>query len=72
MGNKQSVQEHTEFTNIAENYEFEKKYTDDRLGEIRVLNEKQTGIKIYQKDFNTNSVVEYKDYIDEVQKRVKL
>mmetsp|Transcript_15798 Transcript_15798/g.13428 ORF Transcript_15798/g.13428 Transcript_15798/m.13428 type:complete len:143 (+) Transcript_15798:81-509(+) len=72
MGNKNSVTEHIEFDQINEKYEFEKKYTDDRLGEVKVLTEKETGIKIYQKDFNTNSRPEFDAYVEDIKKRTQL
>jgi len=72
MGNQGSTEEHLEFKNVVVDYEFEKKLSDQRFGEIKLLKEKNTKLKIFQKDFSSNSKKEFDSYVEEVKKRTQL
>lgn len=69
MGNQSSVEEHDEFKNITKKYTFEKKYTDSRFGEIKLLREKSTKIQVFQKDISCNTQLEYELISKEIKER---
>ena len=72
MGNKNSVQTHLDLVDINTNYIPEMKHTDTRFGEIKVLRRRETGEKIFQKDFTSNSANDYEEYVNKIRKRVPL
>ena len=72
MGSQHSVQTHLDFSDLATNYTYEVKYTDKRFGEIKLLKKKDTGERIFQKDFTTNSSTEFEDYINKIKNRLPL
>lgn len=69
MGNQSSVEDHDEFQNVARKYTFEKKYTDGRFGEIKLLRDNSTGIPVFQKDITCNSKGEYEIISKEIKER---
>lgn len=72
MGNQSSTQNHIDIGDLATNYSYEVKYTDSRFGEIKLLRRKDTGDKIFQKDFTTNVSKEFEDYINKIKSRIPL
>ena len=72
MGNQSSLEEHHEFKNITNNYVYEKKYNDSRFGEVKLLREKETGVKIFQKDLTSNTKKDYEEYAKEIRRRASI
>jgi len=72
MGNKNSVQTHLDLVDINTNYIPDMKHTDTRFGEIKLLRRRETGEKIFQKDFTSNSANDFEDYVNKIRKRVPL
>ena len=55
MGNQNAVEEHIEYQDVLLAYKYEKKFNDSRFGEIKLLVEKNTRKKIFQKDYSSGS-----------------
>jgi len=72
MGNKNSFQSHLDIVDLNTNYIADAKHTDSRFGEIKLLRRRETGEKIYQKDFTSNSTQEFEEYVNKIRKRVVL
>jgi serine/threonine protein kinase len=66
MGNQQSFEQHHDFKDLQTNYTYEKKFNDNRFGEIKLLKEKSSNNKIFQKDFSSNTPKEFEDYIQQI------
>ena len=70
MGQSNSVEEESqEIRAFTNNYQFVKKFTDTRFGEVKLLQEKTTGTKVLQKDYTSHSAKDYEDYIKECKAR---
>jgi len=72
MGNKNSFQSHLDVVDLNTNYIADAKQNDSRFGEIKLLRRRETGEKIYQKDFTSNSTKEFEEYVNKIRKRVVL
>ena len=68
MGNKQSTGE-GEFEAFSQNYGFIKKFNDSRFGDVKLLQEKSTGAKIFQKDYVSNTSKDFELIQAEVKRR---
>lgn len=66
MGNQPSFEQHHDFKDLQTNYTYEKKFNDNRFGEIKLLKEKSSNNKIFQKDFSSNTPKEFEDYIQQI------
>ena len=66
MGNQPSFETHHDFKDLQTNYTYEKKFNDNRFGEIKLLKEKSSNNKIFQKDFSSNTPKEFEDYIQQI------
>jgi len=72
MGNQSSFQNHLDIADIQTNYTYDVKYTDTRFGELKLWKKKDSGERIFQKDFSTNSGKEFEDYIGRIKNRIPL
>jgi len=72
MGNQSSFQSHLDIADIQTNYTYDVKYTDTRFGELKLWKKKDTGERLFQKDFSTNSGKEFEEYISRIKNRIPL
>ena len=72
MGNQTSLEESSQLKNVANKYNFEKKFVDSRFGEIKLLTEKDTGKKIFQKDISSQSQKDFERFTQELKERAAL
>lgn len=72
MGNKQSAIGEGDFETFSQNYAFLKKFNDTRFGEIKFLQERSTGAKIFQKDYITNTSKDFEESLNEIKKRASV
>jgi len=72
MGNQSSFEQHIGLKNVSSKYAYEKKLHDARFGEIKLLNDKETKKKIFQKDSTSSNSKDLQAYIKEIKAASKL
>jgi len=71
MGNQSTFEQHTYLKNVNTKYEYEKKLNDIRFGEIKLLKDKETNKKVFQKDSTSNNSKDLQSYIKEIKEGSK-
>jgi serine/threonine protein kinase len=66
MGNQQSFEKNTDFKDLKSNFTYQKKYSDSRFGEVKLIKENTTGRTLFQKDFTTSTAQEFQAYIKDI------
>ena len=72
MGNQSSFEQHTYLKNVNSKYAYEKKFHDARFGEIKLLNDKETNKKVFQKDSTSSNSKELQAYAKDIKAASKL
>lgn len=72
MGNKQSTVADKDFEAFSQNYAYIKKFNDTRFGDVKLLQERSTGAKIFQKDYVSNTTKDFERDLNEIKRRASV